>query len=116
MAEGPITSGNVTIGANGSGTLSLGPARYGEQWRVSRMVTSVSATGITTEILCELKVYRDVVAQSTLVDVTQRAGSDVSETDLLLRAPEKLVFVWANAPVGALASIVVTGEYDRGLS
>lgn len=111
--ESPITSGNVTLDGNGRGVVTLGPQVYGVVWHVTRMVTSVSGTA---EISCRLSVYRQTETPSNMVDGTFVAGQDVSETDLPLRGGEVLVFVWEDGPAGAVATITLSGEIQRGIS
>jgi len=112
--EGPITSQSAIINSAGRAVCTAGPERYGEQWRVTRMVTNI--TPITAGVNTRLDVYRNSETPSQMVDGTYTAEQNVSETDIGLRSGEKLVFVWSGGTPNSIATIILTGETGRGIS
>lgn len=106
------TSVSATLDSEGTATAELSPSVFGTVWHIHRLVTSVAGTAERVR----LRVYRNVTQMSALIDSTQSARDDVSETSIVLTASEKLIFVWSSTPnaVGAACVINVYGDSDTG--
>jgi hypothetical protein len=103
---------SVTFDGSGAGTSApLGPQRYGEKWHVDRMVSSTTSDDTQKT---KLRVYRNTVTPGSLVDSTNSANSDVSETSLDLVSPDRLIFVFSNGTAGRVGTVTLTGEITRG--
>lgn len=106
----PLASGSVALGATGSGTLTFGPRKYGERWRITRLSTSG-----TSAIVPALRVYRGA-GTTQLVDTTDRGNSAVSETNLELGSGESITCVYSGGTPGAVMTFYVEGELTYGIS
>lgn len=74
----------------------------------------VSSTTSADTDKTKLRVYRNIVSPGSLLDSTNSANSDVSETSLDLVSPDKLVFVFSDGTAGAVGTVTLTGEITRG--
>jgi hypothetical protein len=92
-------NGNIT------GQASAGPEKYGESWKVTLLTTNTNSATET-----QLRVYRNVVSNTTMIDSTWAANQDTSTCDVTLRAGEKLVFVWSNGTAGANCYANIEGD------
>lgn len=97
-----VTSVNVNGVARAEG--SIGPARYGDIWKVVLLTTqSTSLTDV------ELRVYRNMESPGAMLDSTYAGRSATSPTEIWLRSGEKLVAVWNKGDIGATHSLRVEG-------
>jgi hypothetical protein len=102
-------SREVKLDANGRGVLTFQPARYGEEWVITRMTTYGNAS---QEPL--VRVYRGAESSTGLVDTSNSGNGDVSDTaELPLFAGETLTVVYEDGSAGATMSFRVEGELNR---
>lgn len=96
----------ATVDANGRAVCTLQPLQAFRRWHVRRMtVTSTSSTLVPT-----VRVYRGEEIASKLVDGTYTGTLDHSDTNLILRSGEPLIFVFSAADVGSKCTATVEGE------
>lgn len=101
-----FTSGDAVADANGRAEVRMQPLTAFERWRVARMtIHSDSSTLVPT-----LRVYRGGVSNSAMVDNSQTGTLDHSDTNLLLRNGEPLIFEWTGADVGATCTAIIEGD------
>lgn len=91
--------------ANGEARASTGPSVYGIDWHISRLVTNSDSPTI-----CELSVYRNSESPTTKEDHTFIGNDDSSETNIVLRSGESILFVWSNGTTGSHATAIISGE------
>lgn len=109
MAGAPLASTSAVFNAAGVARASLGPAVYGSRWNVDRMVAT------TTSVLpTQCDVYRNVESPLSKIDSTRTGNNDTSETNLDLRPPDTLIFVWTNGTPGATATAILAGTLYTG--
>ncbi len=85
-------------------TGSIGPARYGDIWKVSLMTSQSTST---TDV--ELRVYRNMESPGTMLDSTYSGRSATSPCEIWLRSGEQIVAVWTKGDIGATHSLRVEG-------
>lgn len=102
------TNRTVTIGADGTGRIAIGPTVFGESWRVRRMtVTSDSVAD------SDARVYLNAELDSRLIAGTWSGNRDFNETDITLQTLDRFIVVWVGATVGAHASLLLQGVTQR---
>lgn len=104
------TSARSTLDVNGAGSvLTVGPTQPGERWEISLL----SATGTAT---ARLQVIRgNSFNESRQLDITDRADSDTSPTDIKLQSGESISFWWTRGTAGAQMTCGINGQrYVRG--
>lgn len=94
-----------TFPASGIVSVTVGPTRAHENWRVKQLATS-STSGAATQ----LKVYRNVESASSLLDQTARGNGDVSECNYDVPSGQRLIFVWNGGTVGTTATCAIEGD------
>lgn len=107
-------SAQAVADANGNATLYIYAPSGCVGWTIKRMITSVSGAGATPQMLIDHNVYTNSVSESNRRDTSQSGARDVSETDIPLQNGEYLIGTYANAPVGSLCTLTVTGTVDTG--
>lgn len=95
----------VTIGADGTGRVQLGPTVYGLHWKVKRMTTSGNSV-----LVASVDVYRGGESDVALIDHSDTANADVSETDLDLRDGDFITVVYRGGTPGAQMGFRVEGD------
>lgn len=105
-----LKSGQATIGANGIGTVTIGPERGGESWRITRM--SVQCTSV---LQTEVRIYRDIISTLKMLFNSKSGNSDVASGDPPLDIPSNghIVIEWRNGTPGAIGTVVVEGKVTR---
>jgi hypothetical protein len=104
---GLLTSANVQIAADGTGTISIGPTVYGSTWKID--YTSVTNTGNDSS---SCSVYQDLVADTSFLEATRNGNSDTTDTKFVLGQGASLVFVWRNATPGSFSTVVLRGTQE----
>lgn len=100
------TSQTVAFDVNRQAVTALGPRRAGQQWHVTRLVTTAGQIGD----FVRLAVYRNFASDSSIIDSTYQGAEATSETDFLLLEGEQLVCVWTNGTPNTFATINVSGD------
>lgn len=95
--------------ATGRAEITLQPLQAFHRWRVKRMTVSTTDTTLVPTV----KVYRGGESPSNLVDGTFTGTLDHSDTDLVLRNGEPLVFVFFQADVGTTCSVTIEGQVEQ---
>jgi hypothetical protein len=96
----------ATADGTGRAVDSLGPAKFGDQWDISLISTNTTSTS-----QAQLRVYRGVESDSTMILSTYSANNDTaSGSKITVRAGDKLVFVWSNADPGSICTARIEGE------
>lgn len=103
MAERVSEGRTVILDAQGSGTVTLGPAGSVRGWRITRMTTYG-----TSAVVPVLAVRRG--SGGPVVDTTRFGNSDVSETSLNVLPGESLTVTYTGGSSGAAMSIYLEGE------
>lgn len=101
-----ITSASMIFDVDGNASAILGPERAGQQWHVTRMVTTAGAPGD----FVQTTVYRNFESPTNTLDFTFQGAQATSETDLILYEGEKLIFKWSGGTPGSQAIMIVNGE------
>lgn len=84
----------ATLDSNGAATITnIGPKQYNERWRIEN--NSITGTASAT-----LKVFRGNDT-GRLLDTTEHANNDSSDTVIPLKAGEVVSFAWSNGTAGA---------------
>lgn len=83
---------------------SIGPARYGDIWKVVLVTTQSTST---TDV--ELRLYRNVESPGSMIDSTYSGRSATSPCEVWLKSGEKIVAVWTKGDIGATHSLRVEG-------
>lgn len=83
---------------------SIGPARYGDVWKVTLCTTESTST---TDV--ELRLYRNVESAGSMIDSTYSGRSAVSPCEVWLRSGERIVAVWTKGDIGATHTLRVEG-------
>jgi hypothetical protein len=99
FAANPLVAGTQIAKA------MIGPQRAGEEWRITTMVTSTTSAAPS-----KLYLYKNGESPSSLVDSTFNGNRDTSACDVILTSSDKLIAVWADGDLGALATLVVYGQ------
>jgi hypothetical protein len=99
----------ATLDGSGVGTsVAIGPAQYGESWKITRYTTTLTAGTATCTV------YRDYVAPAKALDVTDTGEGETSENNsITLRAPEKILVQWTDGTPGAIGVLTLTGIVTR---
>lgn len=98
----------VVADAEGSAQGDTGPFRYGEAWTVRLVSTSTTSTAES-----QLRVYRGVPSDTSLVLSTYSGNSDnAGGSELHIPAGDKLVFVWSNCDPGASCIARIEGDIE----
>lgn len=106
----PPTSKSVVLNASGTGTVTIGPTYYGEQWHVTNLVVTVSSATLRPMA----KVYLGPAVASNQQDSTFSGDNDSSDTVYDLFASQVLTIVWTGGDVGATATATVAGQKTVG--
>ncbi len=83
---------------------SIGPARYGDIWKVTLFTTQSTST---TDV--ELRLYRNVESAGSMIDSTYSGRSATSPCEVWLRSGERVVAVWTKGDIGATHTLRVEG-------
>src|SRR3546814_2441883 len=73
---------------------SIGPARFGDIWKVVLMTTQSTST---TDV--ELRIYRNVESAGSMIDFTYSGRSATSPCEVWLRSGERIVAVWTKGDI-----------------
>lgn len=105
-----LKSGNVTLDANGNGSITLGPERGGERWRVTRI-----AVTCTSVLQSEVRIYRNIVSSQTRLFGSQAGNDDVASGDPPIDIPTggRIVVEWAGGTPGSVGTAVLEGKLTR---
>lgn len=109
-------SARGTVAADGTLSLTLGPTRGGERWKVLNMtVQNTSSAPLVTTQNLTAKVYRSAVVPSALIDGTLTGTFDTSPLNPVveLGSGENLVCKWENAQVGSFSTFTMDVESNR---
>lgn len=105
------TASSATFVSDGAGgTVAraiLSPPTALAGWRIKRMTTN---TNNTSAVFSVLKVYKNFESASSYLDGSRNADGDTSETDLIILPGENLTAVWTKGPIGAVATLSLSGE------
>jgi hypothetical protein len=93
-------------GITGTCQAEIGPRRYGERWSIQLM-----SCNTTSNVECQLRIYRGVVSDSAQVMSTYSANNDSAGGSVIeLPAGDKLIFVWSNADIGSICTCRIEGD------
>lgn len=101
-----FTSGSAVANANGRAEIRLQPLQAFHRWHVKRMTVHSDSSVLVPTV----EVYRGGAQRSNLVDGTYTGTLDHSDTDMLLRSGEPIIFVFVGANVGATCTAIIEGE------
>lgn len=104
------TAGTVTLGADGSGAISIGPERGGESWSVTRM-----SVQCTSAIPTQVRIYRNVISPLQMLFDSKSGNSDVASGDPPLDIPRggRIIVEWRNGTPDSVATVVLEGKLTR---
>lgn len=91
----------------GNCTVRIGPGRSNVTWKIARLTTSTDRQDGKNTVL---RVYKNYPTAQTLVDSTWTADSNISTTDIILTAGEKLVAVYSQGAPGSQCMLTVAGN------
>lgn len=98
------TQGNVTLDANGDGTLRFAPT--GEKWEVDRV--HVRCSSRVSEAQC--RIYLAQQRPDTVIDGTYSGSSgDTTDTRIYLEDGQPMFIEWTGGDPGATATATVSG-------
>lgn len=99
------TSARVTLNGGGTGQqVNVGPAQPGERW----VINFLSATGTAK---ARLQVMRgNTFDASRQLDITDRADSDSSNTNITLQPGESMSLWWTRGTSGAVMTCSIQGQ------
>lgn len=100
-------SSRVT-GATTSVFLSV--KRSGYTYRIKQ--TIVSCTG-TQQPPPTVKIYRNVITPSTLLDSSYDASQNSSDTEIVLGSGEQLLAVFTGAQIGSYVTVTILGAIEN---
>lgn len=103
-------SGNAVFNSSGVASVVLGPATYSEKWEIKKLVVSSTSTALKPQVL----VYRGGVMAANMVDGSRSGDQDVSDTSIVLFAPESLTFQWTGGTPGTSVTATVEGDVVYG--
>lgn len=97
----------VTIAADGTGTVYLGPNTYGQSWSIALITVQCSSVSVS-----QFYLYRNSVLPGSLIGSSWSGNQDSDTSDSIpdLQYGEKLVGVWQGADPNSTATIVVNGS------
>lgn len=98
-------SQTVVLNGGGEGTLVFTPLKAFENWHLTRL--TVSGNSAIAAVKC--RVYRGSESPENLLDSSEKANADVSETDLTLSNGEQLVVAFIDGSPGASMSFRCEG-------
>ena len=100
---------DTIVGADGTATVTLGPAGTWTGWKVQRVSVRLSAGGGFAAT------YRNAINEASLIDATSRGDSDVADyiEPIVLPPGETIVVRWSGADPGARATAVLAGAEVR---
>lgn len=97
----------ATADDSGTAQAEISPAKYGDSWVIRLLATNTNSVAES-----QLRVYRGVVSDSTMVASTYSGNADnAGGSELRLSAGEKLIFVWTNADVGSVCTCRLEGDH-----
>jgi hypothetical protein len=103
-------SRSATVGSSGTATVTLGPQRGGEWWKIKRVTVQNSGTVLVPTA----KVYRGPVSETRLIDGTFTGTFDIDNAaDIPLSAGEFITVQWTGADVNSRCTVTVEGDQDR---
>lgn len=115
MQELLLVNASVTIAADGTGSVGIGPNQPFERWTISNV--AVTCTGVTVGVDSpEFLLYRGTADNANFIGGSYSGDRDNdNQIDEELHQGEFFTGVWIGAPVGATATLVVRGKriYDR---
>lgn len=99
---------SLTLDGSGAGTVRLGPVPGFQQWEASLYTVQVVTPGL---VQATVKVYRNVVADGSLIDGTYAGNFDTSTQSppIILSLGESLFFVFSGGNPGSAAKVRVEG-------
>lgn len=114
MTTLPLSASVSATIASGRAIGRLSPQVAGSSWRIKRMVTTANIDSTT---LLNLKVYKNSEQAGNLLDGTDSAAQDASETDITLETTDVLIAVWSSddpALNGSICTLIVSGDNYTG--
>jgi hypothetical protein len=102
-------SAQVTLDANGSGSVRLGPGRHGVVWTIQRVTVQTS----TAVMVPTAKVYRGGIGDAGFISGTFVGSFDVDDgLSEELHNGEYLTIAWTGGDVGAVATATWSGTEE----
>lgn len=98
-------SGSVTLDASGNGTVTIGPYRANQVWKVS----IISVMTSTATLSPQARVY--LGSRATYLGGTYTGDNDSSEyaQPVILRRGQQIIVDWTGGDVGATATVNLYG-------
>lgn len=93
----------VTLNAQGNGTVRLSPGRYGVTWHLTQ--ASVIASSAVKEAKAQLSSFPYLLPGSN-----SGSSGDSTGLDLTLTASQEISCTWTGGDVGAIATLTVSGQ------
>lgn len=104
-------SAQVTLDANGDGSLRLGPNRHGVRWIINRITVQTS----TSTLVPMAKVYRGGIGDASFITGTFVGNFDVDDgLNEELNNGEYLTVAWTGGDPGAVATATWNGDELTG--
>lgn len=98
---------SVLLGATGGGTVTIGPKRVGQTWRVRSAGVQVA----TNTLEPTAKLYLGGASPSNFLGGSYTGSNDSdNQLDVLLFRGQVLTCVWSGGDVGARATLSLYGE------
>lgn len=101
-----IQSGRAIADSNGKAVITIGPERAYEKWHI----TSVAVQSSSTDLVPEVREYRQSEADSNLIGTTRSGDLDSGDADVTLQPTEHVVYVFTNADVGSTCEVTINGS------
>lgn len=102
-------SADVTLNAQGAGTVFVGPTVAGVTWTIINMATSGNSARTP-----QLAVYRGSVAPQYLINGTMNGNIDANTDRIELFGNEKLACQYTGGTAGALMTVNIAAEQKVG--
>jgi hypothetical protein len=85
---------------------------YGTQWKVETV--QISTDSVQTYGPSRFYLYLNSITPGGLRDSTYQGDGSTSETNIPMRAGDKLVGIWTGGDAGAYATLTIRGQKETG--
>jgi hypothetical protein len=99
-----MKTGQVTLNAQGAGTVTLSPGIYGVTWHITQASVRTIQAVVTKEAKAQLESF-----PYSLPGTYSGSSGDTAALDLTLSASQQISCTWSGGDAGAVATLTVSG-------
>lgn len=108
---------SVTVQFTGIGNATIAQCElrndiYGSEWDVTNV--QISTDSIQTYGVSQFTLYLNSITPGGMRDSTYSGDGSTSETNIHMRAGDRLVGIWTGADTGSHATLTIRGSKETG--